>query len=308
MKIFIDNSSTGFLIGIYFLALAVVALTLVYFSRPRNNSQLVKNTPEIKEPEDSKIENSSKFTLKRSMFKMKSLFQRPNWFVKLSRKSKNQPAPGEVVSSGPLVQEPTAAPQPLERPVSVQQPVEETPNVKEVKLAPVEKSSVQAELVSPIPPKEEKPDSAQLPIKEVQTDDEVKPAETNKEGAVANESKPINPSPSVIDEKQGSKKIEEKQANEVVKPAETKKEGTVATESKATSPSLTIINEKGGSTKVEEKQKTAATDGDFADLFSGDGDEDNEVSRLAKELNEIETRDILEDSRDLISQFKKTKN
>jgi hypothetical protein len=41
-----DGMQVGFLVGLYFLASAIVALTLVYFSRPRPQNQTAKNTPE----------------------------------------------------------------------------------------------------------------------------------------------------------------------------------------------------------------------------------------------------------------------
>lgn len=43
MNLYSDSAQVGFLIGIYFLASAIVALTLVYFSRPKSKAGELKN-------------------------------------------------------------------------------------------------------------------------------------------------------------------------------------------------------------------------------------------------------------------------
>ena len=70
-------------------------------------------------------------------------------------------------------------------------------------------------------------------------------------------------------------------------------------------PSLKVVNEKGGKIEMEEKPKPAKATDDFSELFTEDNDEENEVGRLAKGLNELDTQDILDETRNLLSQFKK---
>ena len=49
----------GFLIGIYFMASAVVALTLLYFSRPRPKNQVAKKETELENISASKTQNQT---------------------------------------------------------------------------------------------------------------------------------------------------------------------------------------------------------------------------------------------------------
>jgi hypothetical protein len=73
-------------------------------------------------------------------------------------------------------------------------------------------------------------------------------------------------------------------------------------------PSINVVNENGGKTEMEEKPRTTNVDADFSELFAQDDDEENEVSRLAKELVEVDTQDILETSQNLINRMKKQGN
>jgi hypothetical protein len=78
-----------------------------------------------------------------------------------------------------------------------------------------------------------------------------------------------------------------------------------------------IVNEKAGvvdmdnkATEKSEKSETgskpkAADSSDFSGLFTDEDIEENESDRLAKEMNEIEAEDILAQSLNLISQFKR---
>jgi hypothetical protein len=75
---------------------------------------------------------------------------------------------------------------------------------------------------------------------------------------------------------------------------------------KPAATSIKIVNE-NQENKMEEKPKNVKPDADFSELFMDDAEE-NESARLAKELNDIDTDDILQTSIDLISQLKKNKN
>jgi hypothetical protein len=58
---------------------------------------------------------------------------------------------------------------------------------------------------------------------------------------------------------------------------------------------------------VENPAQDARSDGDFGDLFAEEMEE-TEASRLAKELKDVDTADILQTSQSLVRQFKRKKN
>jgi uncharacterized protein YaaR (DUF327 family) len=68
------------------------------------------------------------------------------------------------------------------------------------------------------------------------------------------------------------------------------------------------VNENSLKTGKEDKSNNINTANDFSQLFTDQDIEENEATKLAKELNDIETSDILEESRDLINQFKRNRS
>ena len=58
MDISADNIQLGFLIGIYFLALTIIALTMIYFSRPRQRNPLPKTGKELSKPVDAPMKDN----------------------------------------------------------------------------------------------------------------------------------------------------------------------------------------------------------------------------------------------------------
>jgi len=75
-----------------------------------------------------------------------------------------------------------------------------------------------------------------------------------------------------------------------------------------TAPLIKIVNENSLKTGKEDKSNNINTANDFSQLFTDQDIEENEATKLAKELNDIETSDILEESRDLINQFKRNRS
>jgi hypothetical protein len=78
------------------------------------------------------------------------------------------------------------------------------------------------------------------------------------------------------------------------------------------SPTINLVKENEGKKPIEDKPvenppQDAKSDGDFGDLFAEEMEE-TEASRLAKELKDVDTADILQTSQSLISQFKRKKN
>jgi hypothetical protein len=117
-----------------------------------------------------------------------------------------------------------------------------------------------------------------------------------------------NPGAQTADEKSGVSDISQEAKTKEAKPE---------ADSKAVDQPAKIVNEKAGvvdmdnkATEKSEKSEMgskpkAADSSDFSGLFTDEDIEENESDRLAKEMNDIQSEDILEESRNLISQFKR---
>jgi hypothetical protein len=97
-----------------------------------------------------------------------------------------------------------------------------------------------------------------------------------------------------------------------VKSEEASKVAQPETGNQTQSPSINLIKENEGKKPMEDKPvedppQDAKSDGDFGDLFAEEMEE-TEASRLAKELKDVDTADILQTSQSLVSQFKRKKN
>jgi hypothetical protein len=76
----------------------------------------------------------------------------------------------------------------------------------------------------------------------------------------------------------------------------------------STVPLIKIVNENSLKTVKDDKSNNSSTGNDFSQLFTDEDVEENEATKLAKEMNDIDTGDILEGSRDLVNQLKRSRS
>ena len=88
-------------------------------------------------------------------------------------------------------------------------------------------------------------------------------------------------------------------------PAETIEptQGWSQEEAESTEPELEELNET--SDNGSQKQKT--TTGDLSDLFTDEFVEEDDVSKLAKSLNDVDVHDLIREGRNLVNELKGTK-
>ena len=245
------------------MASAVVALTLVYLSRPRPKNQAAENG---NEPVSTKNRSGGN----KSIFKDGNLFKRTSKRKAVDNKLQTETEPG-----GP-----------------------ENPGLVTAAIDAGEKSSP----VNPEMKDEQKPEPDVPTFKEEEKPAPVKPETKDQEQPDA---APAPAPPSSLNmEKQATEVIQNVQPAVVPNAAAA---DVTATQVVTATPVITIVNEKGGSIQMEDKPKEASQNNDFSELFTDNDDEENEVSMLAKELQDLETEDILNDTRDLLNEIKKMK-
>jgi hypothetical protein len=321
------NTQTAFLGGIYFLASVVVALTLLYyFTRPRPKNLVVKNMAQPVENITSKSTrpNSSK---KRSLFGKKSLF--------LSRSGVETPIVSAERKTGENnadnKEEPNLKDQQVDKQVDAKektgdqkQPAVQAnlPPCKSQAQVQPELDKSNAALVSPTLGAEQ---TTSLPLNQEQMSRPNPPVNPPAEVSTIQPegSLPLDSAPDKSTNKEDTPILKGDVPNSSTTPdslilsktpksvigtalnTDQAKAALLETEIKPGGPSIKIVNEKAGVTEMENKPKEVKSSDDFSDLFTEDNDEENEVSRLAKELKDIDSRSILSDSLDLINQFKR---
>jgi hypothetical protein len=110
---------------------------------------------------------------------------------------------------------------------------------------------------------------------------------------------PVIPGVHIVNEKSGVSDVDNKAKA---------KEGKAETSASPVVPPVQKTNEKSEKSEADIKPKPASSSSDFSGLFTDDDIEESEADRLAKELNEVDTDDILAESLNLMSQFKRNKN
>jgi hypothetical protein len=258
MNLYSDSAQVGFLVGMYFMASAIVALTLVYFSRPKPKKGDSQNKPDpLAQTNLAEVQNQP--GLPENHPRAEDLEARPK---------------PEAVSSQPGPEAVSRAPEP-----SVGK---EGPALNKAENANPEDPGIK-----------ESPGQG----------GEINKEENLKQGSplitVTNAPKPqAGPAPPVAP-------AQDKLAAEGVKPVNTKEEKP-QTNAVPAAAAGQAVTENQGKSENEAKPKTANSKDDFSELFTEDTEE-SEASRLAKELEDIDTEDILQTSQDLISQFKRGK-
>ena len=264
MNLYSESTQVGFLVAMYFMASAIVALTLVYFSRPKPK----------KGESHTKVEPFEQ---------VKSAKGQAPYQPEKDARNEATEAAIPVAAHG--------SPEPL------------------VVVNPAESAAVSP----PEPPKEKeeldlnKPKNVNQPVVEKQ-------ASPEQGGDLKKEENPHQKSPLITvtnapktqpESATAAASVQEKPADETARPVgnnEVKQENGV--------PPAQIGNTvKENSAKIENEAKPKPTkaDSDFSELFTEDTEE-TEASRLAKELEDIDTEDILKTSQDLISQIKVNKH
>ena len=253
-----DNMQIGFLTGIYFLASAIVGLTLVYFSRPRLKIKDLKDNlePLVKvNVVETGIQAESQ---KNSSSKQPEVVVKP---VEISTKVDKLPEPTLVADKRP-----------------------ESTSTKEE--SDMIKFEILNKRASEKPEAMVKPNTAaagavvQPPLITV----------TNAPKAQAQAAALVKP-------------VQDKPAQGPMNNAEVKEEKPKADTITVSPPSQTV-NENSTKNDGEDKSKSANSNDDFSELFTEDTEE-TEATRLAKEMNDVDTDDLLQTSQDLISQFKR---
>jgi hypothetical protein len=320
-----------FLIVVYFLASIVATLTISYFIsiRPKN---LVIND-ETKQGKTGFLKIGRSDTSKIStLFGISRFFQTKRTIgppTKLPEKeiSKNRPD---------LKKETVPERQPKNNQGIQKENLKKNPRKDKRTSSKVESSSKNLQtqnkpkisgsstaIATPIPPDEgERTNFHQEPVKELNqaTNTSEKVPISQSESAPSTDlaqEKPVNKENStptapggVPQGKSGSPELSdaEKQTVQEAGNSDPPKIVKPETEINTSTPSLKIVNEKAGTIEMENKPKEVKPSDDFSDLFTQDNDEENEVGRLAKELDDLDTQSILDDSLDLINQFKRNTN
>jgi hypothetical protein len=304
MNPFSDVVATGFFIGISFMAAAVIALTVLYFTGPKlgNKNDENKNTPSDKS-EPLPVVKKTDTLAKRSRFKIPNLLPKRN--------SKPEPP------SGPLTDKILADDKakisekiPLSKAEAADQKETGkagsslTDKKTEITPAPVQSEPIAArpaadklaqpetassKIINPVsgtPPASPVP---MAPVPKVSVPATSPPGIKDSPGAAVNPP-PVNSAP-------------EKANLEATKNVEVK-EMKIETQ---TTPEKSTNQTEGGKpvqAAAESKPQNTSSETSFSDLFTQDEEED-EVGRLAKELADIDSDDILEESLSLINQLKR---
>lgn len=335
-----QNIQLGFLMGSYFLASIVVTMTLVYFTRPKSNDLVVKNAAE---PEKMSALNIGKSNLHKKFtdFGIKRFFHAKNVLTPPTMptgKKVNDNEPGKVKKMTLEGQHSNKSSDNKERSHSKKNPGKEK---RPISKADSSSNNLQAQKmpkVSEVPP----PTATQmsptgqgdltpaLPLAHEQPVKNGNPP-SNTPWIVPNDQHEPSPSATLVQDKSANtensaptavRSVTVAQVNSVSSTLPNEKTGTleratnseqakaviVETPVKTTIPSIKIVNEKEGNIEMENKPKEVKSTDDFSDLFTEEDDEENEVSRLANELGDLDSQNILGDSLDLIKQIKKNNN
>jgi hypothetical protein len=247
MNIFADNIQLGFLFGIYFLALAIITLTLVYFSRPRHQ---IPATKKAEKPltQTSAVEEKDQTPL---------------------------PENSETQQSGESVEK-TAEPLKTVEPMT---PVKTSPEPT-AKKEKTEMNYTDSQKKNAT----EKPES-QTKINTPPVGSPVHPPLITVTNVPKIQGEPVATS---ADSTQG-KKIAQGGLQGAEAQGEARTETSAATSSNQ---------------NVKEDPKPSSPNTDFSELFTEDTEE-NETSRLAKELTDIDADSLLQTSQNLVNQFRK---
>jgi hypothetical protein len=234
MNLYSDNAQIGFLIGIYFLASAIAALTLVYFSRPKPKKGELKD----------KIEPEAPAVIVREESRLKPV--------------ENGPAPPAESA---------------EKKIVTPSKIENSLEIKPVVDKPSENANI----------KMEESDMNKL-IKTPPVGSPVHPPLIT----VTNAPKaPI----------EGDPKFD-------INLKKTSQQPPINTDAAGEKSKTETISAASPNQVVNENSQSSNSDSEFSELFTEDTEE-TEAMRLAKEMNEVDTEDLLQTSQDLISQFKR---
>jgi hypothetical protein len=274
------NIAVGFFIGLCFMAMAVVALTILYFSnlRVRNPASKGKVEP-LQEAKNDKLKNPSRSSDKRQLFRIKRFFQ---------EHKKDSPPPMQPDSKELLVIN-----QPGNSEIGAPKKLETLSAVEDNG-----KQSLPKEDPSLLIPPPGKPELSAgiLPVKEPPAE-KANPIPVPADKTPKMQSATSSPAPL----------IQVTPARETGKSTNVK-EVKLEIKTEPPVPAATTVNENKEKSEMENTPKPANSNTAFSELFTDNDLEESEASKLAKELNDIDTQDILEESRALMDQFKKNKS
>jgi hypothetical protein len=252
-----DPISLGFLVGIYFLASAVVAMTLVYFSRPKPK---VTGSKTRANPAKAKTRDGSPT-------KAPVPLSQPELAAGVAA-----PKPGPEVEAG----KPDESTAKAEKPMAGAPPLQPVPSVKD-------RSPRAEEPKSPEAPTAPQAQAAISPTPAAGQAKMAEPEKTseNRQTAAAAGGTGIMPNTGAT--------------------------GAEASKPFQPNPGTEIKTEAQGEKEMEKKPQSAKPSDDFSELFTEDNSEENEVSKLARQLEEVDTQSILAESKNLIDQLRKGK-
>jgi hypothetical protein len=317
-----NNSTLGFLAGVCFMAALVITLTVFYFNAPRPGVQVRTDKEEIPLknaalPSKRRFPGRGFSIPKLKFWSKPKALSRPTEGLNKENPVKNeadtkQKARQFVASINTEAREskPQAERQPV---IPSKLKIEATGANQNTESPAVKEKKKETNLTAAIPPNP-KIDGSHG----VQSNGGPGPAQTNpvpvaqSSGTATEESgtgKTVESAAKTPDTPGSSVSPPAKMSNEITGRTEVDKKAQAKdpkadTNAAPVVPPVQAVNEKPASSDPGEKPKPADSSSDFSGLFT-DGDiEENEAEILAKELNEIDTDDILQESLDLISQFK----
>jgi hypothetical protein len=268
-----------FIIGVYILTGVVVSLTVFYFSgsRPKNRGHESKN--KVSGETNTLTADKASVSLK------KRQLVGTRHFLKKSKTLSPQPERPQnkkVAENEPNISE------------NVIREKIESPNEKVIGRDEVELkgNSVQS-IVSPLKSDNKSND---LSLQE-QIMNRENPVPTKITDVPNSQGDSIMPNP-VVEKGQNLATEKSTMAQEV------KPEAVAA----STVPLIKIVNENSLKTVKDDKSNNSSTGNDFSQLFTDEDVEENEATKLAKEMNDIDTGDILEGSRNLVNQLKRSRS
>jgi hypothetical protein len=300
-----DVVAMGFFIGISFMAAAVIALTVLYFTGPRVSNQTdedKKTSVNNSDPDLAvKVQRSPQ---KRLKLKITGLLPKrspktpppePSTDKKLAENKLDTSVSLPLAKEGLFNPKDTGNAESLsggQPPGVIAAPVQPGPNA--VQPAPDNMVPMGApasnitQTVSSPPVESSTPD----PAPKITVSETSPPAVKDVAGASANLSTAGLPQPKPNVEL--TNKVEVK---------EMKNENKATPNTSANQPETG----KPAQTDVQNKAKDTSSATDFSELFTQD-EEENEVSRLAKELSDVDSEEILEESLSLINQLKRNRS
>jgi hypothetical protein len=306
------NMAMGFFIGICFMTALVLALTVYYFSMARLNSLAARDEITTSPGNVSPLSNGQPGPVKEPpLAKLLHLF----WKYKGFNREQRIVVVGEISSRGPDKQKSSLQTSTDHGFDSKKHLVGTIPTRDNTLASPdhsgiLEKSQKEESLADGETPEDHKTafeSSASIPLLQKsrnsravsgavtsETKSIISGVQTTKAGPVKNntDSQPIakEVKPPAKDVFQvAATKVPNEKSGET---AMTAKEVKLETDISEAVPPVQVVNQKSEG-KAENEPKTASTSGDFSDLFTNEDIEENEAERLAKELQEVDTSDIL---------------